>query len=211
MKSYYIKHDPLPRTMTEAEAKKYKKDNGDTIWEMKKAVIIIDMWDSYPKGNNRYDNLVEQIMLKLFKFILNDTGIPVILACHETYRKDGIWLDTGQAWTSPNNTIWEATERYEHGLVSWNEKEIIEFLKLHEVTDLYYAGVSYPGCIEGRPVGINNMSDKFFCHVIADCVLNMCGTGYTESEILEETYYYLLNNKRKDKISFIRNIGYKYE
>jgi len=206
--SYYIKDDVTPKTMTEAEAAKYKKKNGDIIWKMKKALIIIDMWNSFPKGNNRYDSLVEQIMLKLFKFILNeDTEIPVILACHETYRKDNIWVDTGQEWKSPNNTLWEATERYEHGLVSWDKKEIDEFLKLHEITDLYYAGVSYPGCVEDRPVGINNMNGKFFCHIIADCVLNMCGTGYTDAEIIEETYYYLLgNNKRKDSFTFLRNI-----
>ncbi len=205
--SYYIKGDVTPKTMTEEEAAKYKKKNGDIIWKMKKALIIIDMWNSFPKGNNRYDILVEQIMLKLFKFILEDPNIPIILACYETYRKDNIWVDTGQEWKSPNNTLWEATERHEHGLVSWDEKEIDEFLKLHEITDLYYAGVSYPGCVENRPVGIKNMNGKFFCHIIADCVLNMYGTGYTDAEIIEETYYYLLsNNSDKDSFTFLRNI-----
>ena len=73
-----------------------------------------------------------------------------------------------------------------------NKDEVMNFLNMHNVTDLYFAGVSFPGCVEGRELGINNMKDNFNCHVVIDCVLNTLSTKYTEYDIIHDTYHNVL-------------------
>ena len=188
LQPYYIKDNSTPRDMTESQVEKYKKEHGaDAIWKMIKAVIIIDMWDTYPPGNKRFDNLIEQIMLKQLDFI-SKSDAPIVLACHDTFEKDNTWKDNGHPWKAPQGTLHNAMTQRNHGLVSWDKDEIMKFLRLHEVTDLYFAGVSFPGCVQGREIGINNMKHDFFCHVISDGVLNMITSSYTEFDILHDTY-----------------------
>ncbi len=186
--SYHIKDDPHPVDMSKSQVEKYKKEHGDdVIWRMIKAVIIIDMWDTYPPGNKRFDNLIEQIMLKQLDFIKR-ANTPIVLACHDTFEKDGMWIDVGNPWKAPQDTLYDAMTQKKNGLVSWDKDEIMKFLRLHEVTDLYFAGVSFPGCVQNREVGINNMKHDFFCHVIPDGVLNMISQVYTEFDIVHDTY-----------------------
>ena len=185
---YHIKDDPHPRDMTESQVEKYKKKHGDdVIWKMIKAVIIIDMWDTYAPGNKRFENLLEQLMLKQLDFIKREDSI-VVLACHQTFKEDDIWKDMGHSWKAPHDVLYDAMTEKKNGLVSWDKDEIMKFLRLHDVTDLYFAGVSFPGCVQHREVGINNMKHDFFCHIIADGVLNMISQVYTEFDILHDTY-----------------------
>jgi nicotinamidase-related amidase len=141
--------------------------------------------------------------LKLYKFILS-ANVPVILASHDTSKVEGKWQDTGLPWKAPNDTLLEGTNAYKDGIVSWDKDEVMTFLRSHEVTDVYFTGVSYPGCVEARPIGLNNMKKRFNCHVVADCVLNTAGTGYTDFDILHETYVYLL--KSGESHSFLSNV-----
>jgi hypothetical protein len=96
-------------------------------------------------------------------------------------------------WGDTNKTILLALEQLEQNdkidsLVSLDKDEVMKFLTSRGVTDLYFAGVSFPGCIQGRPLGIDDMKNDFNCYLIADCVLDTLGNGYTEYDIIHDTY-----------------------
>ena len=160
-------------------------DPGDVIWKIKNGLIIVDMFDTHPSDDKRFDSLLEQMMLRIFDAI-RGSNKPVVLACHNTFKVDGKWKDK-----APHHMLEEAII-HNHidnvGILSWDKDEVVKFFKSHGVTDLYYAGVSFPGMVQHSPIGMNNMKREFRCHITSDCVLNMIGTGYTDYEILQETY-----------------------
>ena len=154
---------------------------------MSKALIIIDMWDKRHPGEDRFASSLEQSSLKLKMMMRRNKdyviNIPIVVA---TYN-----IPNG---SNTNQTILSGLDGSENELVSWDKDEVMKFLNSRGVTDLYFAGISFPGCIRSRPLGIDNMKDDFDCHVIIDCVLNTLGTAYTEYDIIHETYHNVLSS-----------------
>jgi len=160
---------------------------------MIKALIVIDMWDKYLPGHDRFTSSLEQLSLRLASLI-GRINVPIVVASYntpnETPNYEYPWTDTNQTIVNalygrhPNDT-----------LVSWNKDEVTNFLNLHHVTDLYFAGTSFPGCVQGRELGMNNMKDNFNCHVVIDCVLNTSGCHYTEYNIIHDTYQQVLTSE----------------
>tara|TARA_B110001454_G_scaffold148654_1_gene138055 strand:+ start:385 stop:891 length:507 start_codon:yes stop_codon:yes gene_type:complete len=153
---------------------------------MIKALIIIDMWDKYNPGHDRFASPLEQLSLRLMNLMLR-INIPIVVASYGTPNDYPNYEDP---WTTTNQTILQGLRDHTgDNLLSWDKDEVINFLNLYNVTDLYFAGVSFPGCVRGRPLGMDNMKDDFNCHVVADCVLNLLGSGYTEYDIIHDTYH----------------------
>jgi len=158
---------------------------------MNKALIIIDMWDQYIPGNKRFDGLLEQLGLKLQGF-MQQSDMPVVVSSYPNINHD--FNDTSNLKGTSN--------MIQHGLfchagdsiVSWDKEEVLTFLKLHNVTDLYFAGVSFPGCVQGRQLGIDAMKDDFNCFIVADFVLDLLSLNYTEYDIINSTYTAILQS-----------------
>ena len=160
---------------------------------MSKALIIIDMWDKYLPGHDRFTSSIEQLSLRLAS-LMTRINTPIVVASYNTPNENPNYKFP---YTTTNQTILNALEGFgitisENELVSWDKDEVMKFLKSHDVTDLYFAGVSFPGCVRDRPLGINNMKDDFNCHVVVDCVLNTLSNKYTEYEIIHDTYHNIL-------------------
>ncbi len=156
---------------------------------MIKALIIIDMWDKYLPGHDRFTSSLEQLSLRLAS-LMGRINSPIVVASYNTPNENPNYKYP--CYT--NQTIIDALPDHHpnDNLVSWNKDEVMNFLNLHHVTDLYFAGVSFPGCVQGRELGINNMKDNFNCHVVIDCVLNTQGHNYTEYDIIHDTYHQVL-------------------
>tara|TARA_R110002074_G_scaffold385340_1_gene566395 strand:- start:145 stop:660 length:516 start_codon:yes stop_codon:yes gene_type:complete len=154
---------------------------------MSKALIIIDMWDKYLPGHDRFTSSIEQLSLRLASLMIR-INTPIVVATYDTPNENPNYKTP---WTNTNQTIIDALygkPTPDDNLVSWNKDEVMKFLNSHNVTDLYFAGISFPGCVQGRELGINNMKDNFNCHVVIDCVLNTGGVHYTEYNIIHDTY-----------------------
>jgi hypothetical protein len=163
---------------------------------MSKALIIIDMWDKYHPGHDRFTNLLEQLSLRLKSKMHKMDKIPIVVASYDTpiiFHGLIQKKSSETPWSTTNQTILDGLRDYTdtedpHYIVSWDKDEVVKFLNSHNVTDLYFAGASFPGCVRSRPLGIDNMKDNFNCHVIIDCVLNTLGIEYTEYDIIHDTY-----------------------
>jgi len=68
-----------------------------------KALIIIDMWDTYHPGHTRFQNILEQTVNRLSNVIKRWQG-PVVLACYNTHKDlvTNQWQTTNLPWSSPN-------------------------------------------------------------------------------------------------------------
>ena len=154
---------------------------------MSKALIIIDMWDMYYPGIDRYDRLIEQLSLKLKK-LMEQIDMPIVISSYTTPNYE-------LPWTAVNHTITKGLENHTgDSLVSWYENDVIDFLNLHNITDLFFAGVSFPGCVQSRPLGIDAMKENFNCTIVADCVINLLGNEYTEHDIIHNTYTEIISS-----------------
>ena len=156
---------------------------------MSKALIIIDMWDKYHPGHDRFTSSLEQLSVRLKSRMHKIDKIPIVVASYNTPNPNP---DYNSLWNTTNQTILNGLLNHQHHLVSWNKDEVMKFLNSHNVTDLYFAGISFPGCVRSRPLGIDNMKDNFNCHVVIDCVLNTLGHNYTEYDIIHDTYHNVL-------------------
>lgn len=161
------------------------------------ALIIIDMWDAYHPGHNRFQNVYEQTVNRVANVVKKWTG-PVVLACYNTYwnAEYNDWeKPTHNPWSRPHILLEMAVNSKPLGLISWDKPEVIAHLVNNQVNELYYAGVSFPGCVQDRDLGINNM--KYNSNVIIDCVIDLTSTGYNEHEIIHDTYRYALSHKQR--------------
>ena len=158
---------------------------------MSKALIIIDMWDKYHPGHDRFTSSLEQLSLRMAS-LMDRINIPIVVASYNAPDENPNYEDP---WSNTNRTIIDSFQRHTgDNLFSCHEDEVMKFLNSHNVTDLYFAGISFPGCVQGREVGINNMKDNFNCHVVIDCVLNTQGHNYTEYDIIHDTYHQVLTS-----------------
>ena len=165
---------------------------------MTKALIIIDMWDKYHPGHDRLASPLEQLSLRL-RWLMEEINIPIVVA---SYNTPNAYPTYDTPWSNTNQTILDGLRDHTgDNLVSWDKDEVMKFLNSHNVTDLYFAGVSFPGCVQDRPLGMNNMKDNFNCHVVVDCVLNMASIKYTEYDIIHDTYH----NVFKSELSYIHS------
>ena len=162
---------------------------------MSKALIIIDMWDKYHPGHDRFTSSLEQLSLRL-NDLIKRTSLSIVVASHNTSNSGRDFRslkDFGTPWSTTNQTILQGLHDHTgDNLVSWDRDEVMKFLNLHKVQDLYFAGVSFPGCIQHRPLGMLKMQNSFNCHVVIDCVLNTLGPKYTEYDIIHDTYHTVL-------------------
>ena len=159
------------------------------------------MWDKYHSGNDRFTSLLEQMSLRLKSRMYKIDKIPIVVASYNTPNPTP---DSTNPWSTTNQTILDGLRDYTdtedprkkimnpNYIVSWDKDEVVKFLNSHNVTDLYFAGTSFPGCVRSRPLGIDNMKDNFNCHVIIDCVLNTLSIKYTEYDIIHDTYHNVL-------------------
>ena len=53
---------------------------------MSKALIIIDMWDKYHPGHDRFTSSFEQLALRL-RWIMEKINIPIVVASYNTPNK----------------------------------------------------------------------------------------------------------------------------
>jgi nicotinamidase-related amidase len=174
---------------------------------MTKALIIIDMWDKYHPGHDRFTSPLEQLALRL-RWLMEKINIPIVVASYNTPQ---INPNYKAPWSTTNQTILDGLRNYtedprkkiinSNDLVSWDKDEVMKFLNSHNVTDLYFAGVSFPGCVQARSLGMDNMKDNFNCHVVVDCVLNTLGPEYTEYDIIHDTYHHVF----KSGLSYIHS------
>jgi len=170
---------------------------------MSKALIIIDMWDKYHSGQDRLTSPLEQLSLRLKNRMhkISLINIPIVVASYNTPNPTP---DSKNPWSTTNQTILDGLVNYTNNedqhknalnsnyLVSWDRDEVIKFLNSHNVTDLYFAGASFPGCVLSRPLGMWKMQSDFNCHVVIDCVLNTLSSKYTEYDIIHDTYHNVL-------------------
>tara|TARA_R110000772_G_scaffold47875_2_gene109185 strand:+ start:3716 stop:4249 length:534 start_codon:yes stop_codon:yes gene_type:complete len=164
-----------------------------------KALIIMDMWDAYHPGHDRFKNIIEQTVNRISKIVKSWQG-PVVLACYDTVfdLQEGCWTNSNHLpWSSPHILLEMATNEKSMSLISWDKAQVAEFLAKHEVHELFYAGASFPGCIMSRDLGINNMREQFGCIVIIDCVINLSSSGYNEHEIIHDAYRHALTSKQR--------------
>ncbi|MBC8408425.1 MAG: isochorismatase family protein [Rhodobacteraceae bacterium] len=167
---------------------------------MIKALIIIDMWDKYLPGHDRFTSSLEQLSLRLAS-LMGRINSPIVVASYNTPNPTP---DSKNPWSTTNQTILDGLVNYTNNedqhknalnsnyLVSWDRDEVIKFLNSHNVTDLYFAGTSFPGCVLSRPLGMWKMQSDFNCHVVIDCVLNALSSKYTEYDIIHDTYHNVL-------------------
>lgn len=169
--------------------------------ENKPALIIIDMWDQYHANHTRFQSITEQTVNRLVKLIKRWQG-PVILTCYNTYRDTSNTAEWGKPpgsevfpWKGPDMLLQHCIENIEFGLVSWDTTEVLNFLDIHNVANIYFAGASYPGCVTERELGANSPKmSKFNNRIIIDCVVNYMSTGYNDYEIIHDAYRHAINH-----------------
>lgn len=161
----------------------------------KRALIIIDMWDTYHSGHTRFQSILEQTTNRLTNLIKRWQG-PVVLACYDTHKDQSLnqWQKTNLPWSSPNLLLEIATNDHPNGIIEWDKNSVFEFLVTHNTSELVYAGASLPGCILDRPLGIKSMQQHFNCSILIDCAINLTSTGYNEQEIIHDAYRYALKH-----------------
>ena len=105
------------------------------------ALIIIDMWDAYHPGHNRFQNVYEQTVNRVANVVKKWTG-PVVLACYNTYwnAEYNDWeKPTHNPWSRPHILLEMAVNSKPLGLISWDKPEVIAHLVNNQVNELYYA------------------------------------------------------------------------
>jgi hypothetical protein len=172
---------------------------------MTKSLIIIDMWDKYHDGNTRFQNITEQTVNRLSGLIKRWHG-PVVLACYTTFLDKDNPDEWGKPegsevfpWKSPNIMLQQSVKGHinsgRNGLISWDTKEVLSFLNRCNTTDMFFAGASYPGCVNDRELGANSQAmAKFNNKIIIDCVINYLSIGYNDYEIIHDAYRHAIKH-----------------
>ena len=112
------------------------------------ALILIDVWNChYIKGyNERMKTIRDNQIVELID-IARKNNIPIVFASYTAPLSDNIKPQKGE-------------------LVSTDLKEILEFLKEHNIKTLLYGGFATNHCIMYRPAGIINMHYNYNYEII---------------------------------------------
>ena len=128
------------------------------------------MWNKYHPGHDRFTSSLEQLSLRL-NDLIKRTSLSIVVASHNT-PNSGTHSKT--PWSTTNQTILNGLHDHTgDNLVSWDRDEVMKFLNLHKVQDLYFAGVSFPGCIQHRHP-IQNVASPTTAERIERCSRRSC-------------------------------------
>ena len=172
-----------------------------------KSIIIIDTWDRYVDGFTYLQKYIESSICKIAQF-LNKVDIPVVCAAYNTVTvDDNITSDEhftrvykhNLYWKKPHLLIKTQIDSKPHNRIcSYDMHEVTEFLNKHKVTELYYCGMSLPGCIEDRELGLKNMIKLGYdCSIIIDCCLNLSTPSTNSSDRIHAMYSHIIKNNTK--------------
>ncbi len=152
-------------------------------------IVIIDVWNGYHPHHGFMLDLIEHYVCTIGEMLdqLKDAknplvDIPIVLSCGKTDK----WA------TGPHHMIWHrCMPGTNHRIVSNQQAEIINLLNSHNVSTVYFCGLSLPGCIDDRPVGLKAMREYFNVSVIADCTLDLFSPYKNPFDRINSMYRYM--------------------
>jgi|5_EtaG_2_1085323.scaffolds.fasta_scaffold84215_2 hypothetical protein len=150
----------------------------------KKALIVIDPWDSRQCSNSNFQSVHEE-MIQNIRAVMDKVQYTVIAS----YNKESRDL---------HPMLVQTDEEDKNVLYSIDKEEILQWLATRDVSILYYAGNSMPGCVNDRPMGLSNVGN-FEKILIMDCLLYMMSTKPTVPGMLHEQYHHILDMCEKYK------------
>lgn len=153
---------------------------------MTDALLIIDVWDQYHPGYDYLKTPMQHVITRIASVVEKFHG-PVVMASYQT-PNDGDF-----PWQAPHHLVKMKVDGHHNSIISWDTDIVNNFLRTNNVDRVNYVGFSIPGCIENRPLGINNIGYKY--RIVGDCVLNLTSCSTDPIDITHDTYRYIMDNK----------------
>jgi len=154
-----------------------------------KCLVIIDPWARHGPGET-YTKII--LSLEKIKY-------PVVMVNYDetpyTYIERACRNGTNQM--PYNDGV--GSYNYSNRIKTNDESIFLRFLMHNNITELNYCGVSFPGCVWHRPLGMQYMKDKFKCNVVID----LCDNNYTQGPTIDKIH-------AQYKFAKFRNIPVKY-
>jgi hypothetical protein len=132
---------------------------------------------------------MEHYICKIANLLDGIRNVPVSLSVY----------DGGSFATGPHHMMVHrcSPETNTNRIISVGTSQVVEFFKGHKVETLYYAGLSLPGCVEARPLGMTAMSEDFNVVVIADCTLDLLNSHKNNYDRINEMFRYMAKMKHR--------------
>ena len=146
------------------------------------------MWNEHSNLYVYNKELIEHFTRQIGILLDNTLGgnnIPVALCCYDLNNL-----------TKPHYTLFHRCQPNNHRdnsnrIVSTKFDQVVNFFKNQGVTTLCYAGQSFPGCIEKRALGTEQLNEHFKIKIIADCTLDLYNAHKHNYDRINEMYRYM--------------------
>ena len=149
-----------------------------------KCLVIIDPWSRHGPSET-YTKII--LLLEKIKY-----SVVMINYDEQPYTYIERACRNGTNEMPYNNGI--GSYEYSNRIITNDESVFLHFLIYNNITELYYCGVSFPGCVWHRPLGIQYMQDKFKCSIIID----LCDNNYTQGSIIDKIHVQYRSAKFKN-------------